>query len=479
MVAGAPRFHNTTGPLEISTMPHQDPIIGHWLTAVQRLGWPLSDYGNLEAQYGATVLQCTQSATNWTRQTTAAAYVEVNIGRPNLHVLLHAHVTRILFDERAATPTAIGVEYVRPEDPGDNGNNLASRTFTVNARREVLLTSGAINSPQVLMLSGIGPREHLTSMGISTRVDLPVGDHLAEHFLVPYDFTVTNASDIGYGQHLYYNLNAANLYEFFTSASGPLQRLPFVETYIGTGINGDRDWPDGVLYMLINQGRPPRELLFYLNFFVDKKFFSSFLVSPSVDAVIDQYDQPHREEWRTYLTQFVNDNRHFWLGISMFRPLSRGTVRLASSNPLDYPLIDPAYFSVPQDLIASARTISTGFQIVESEYFAPYVRYSPLPVPGCSFCTDGRPLSQCYSYLICVLQTYTLTTFHPLGSNRMGNASSTDAVVDERLRVRGVARLRVIDSSVMPLIPNANPNAATMMIAERGVDILREDMRTL
>lgn len=203
-----------------------------------------------------------------------------------------------------------------------------------------------------------------------------------------------------------------------------------------------------------------------------------FAVSPSVDAVIDAYDQAHHQEWRTYLSQFVNDNSHFWIGISLFRPLSRGTVRLASANPLDYPLIDPAYFSVPQDLVASVRTMSTGFQIMESEYLSPLVRYSPLPVPGCSFCTDGRPQSQCYSYLMCVLQTYTLTTYHPLGSNRMGNSSSTDAVVDERLRVLGVARLRVIDSSVMPLIPNANPNAATMMIAERGVDILREDMRT-
>lgn len=132
-------------------MPHLDPIIDHWMTAVQRLGWPLSDYGNLEAQYGATVLQCTQSATNWTRQTTAAAYVEVNIGRPNLHVLLHAHVTRVLFDETASTPTAVGVEFVRPEDPN---NGLANQRYTVSARREVILSAGAINSPQILMLSG-------------------------------------------------------------------------------------------------------------------------------------------------------------------------------------------------------------------------------------------------------------------------------------------------------------------------------------
>ena len=479
VVAAAPRFHSTTGPLEISTPPNLDPIIGRWLNAVQQLGWPLSDYGNLEQQFGVTVLQCTQSATNWTRQTTASAYVEVNIARPNLHVLLHAHVTRVLFEGDSSSsnttsntttpPTATGVEYVRPDDEGN-------RTYTVSARREVILSAGSINSPQILMLSGIGHQDHLSSLGIATRVELPVGDNLAEHFLVPFDFLVTNASDIGYGRHLYYNLNAANLYAFFTNASGPLQRLPFMETYIGTGVNGNTDWPDGVLYMLINQGRRIFEKLQNLFLFLFLLTIPPpFPVSPSVDAVIDSYDQSRREEWRQYLTQFVNDDRHIWVGISMFRPLSRGTVRLASSDPLRYPLIDPAYFSVTQDMVASVKTISTGFKIIESPYFAPYVQYSALPLPGCSFCTDGRPMSQCASYLTCALQTYTLTTYHPVGSNRMGNASSADAVVDERLRVRGVSRLRVIDSSVMPLMPNANPNAATMMLAERAVDILRED----
>ncbi len=158
----------------------------------------------------------------------------------------------------------------------------------------------------------------------------------------------------------------------------------------------------------------------------------------------------------------------------LFRPLSHGTVRLASSDPLQAPLIDPAYLSNRQDLAAIVQGISIGMKIAESAYMAPYLRYSALPIPGCSFCADKRPLSRCLSYLACVVQTDTYTTFHPVGGCAMGNDSS-QAVVDGRLRVFGTRRLRVIDASVMPVIPNANTNAPTMAIAERGVQLVRDD----
>ena len=163
------------------------------------------------------------------------------------------------------------------------------------------------------------------------------------------------------------------------------------------------------------------------------------------------------------------------LSFSVFRPLSTGSIRLASADPFASPLIDPAYFSNRQDLVAITRAMSMGIAITESSLLSPYMKYSSVPLPGCQFCTDGRPLSRCYSYLACVAQTFTLTSFHPVGSCRMGNGSSTDAVVDERLRVRGVSGLRVIDGSIMPTITNANPNAPIMMIAEKGADLVRQD----
>ena len=159
-----------------------------------------------------------------------------------------------------------------------------------------------------------------------------------------------------------------------------------------------------------------------------------------------------------------------------FRVRSEGTVRLASADPFDHPLIDPQYFSDPADLATVVRTMSVQFKILESEYMAPYVHShrEQLPMPGCQFCPD-KPVSECYSYLACVAQTHTWTTFHPIGSCRMGNATSVDAVVDERLRVKGIRNLRVIDASIMPKIPNSNTNAPTMMIGEYGAEMVKQD----
>lgn len=199
------------------------------------------------------------------------------------------------------------------------------------------------------------------------------------------------------------------------------------------------------------------------------------LPQTAVAGMLNIYDQNRREEWRSYLQQFDADPRHFWMPFCLFRPRSHGTVRLASAHPLAAPLIDPAYLADRQDLASIVQGMSIGLRIAESPAMAPYIAYSQLPVPGCSFCTDGRPLSACLSYLTCVAQTYTWTTFHPAGGCPMGGNGSRVAVVDERLRVRGVRGLRVIDGSVMPVVVNANTNAATMVIGERGVQMLRED----
>lgn len=251
-MAANPRYHSTAGPLEVSTIPNPDPIHLRWRQAANALGWPTVDLGgDMEHQYGTSLLQCTQSATNWTRQTTASAYLEVIIeGRPNLHVLLNAHVTRVIFDQEttktststSSSPTATGVEFV-----------LNGQTLQVSATREVILSAGAFNTPQLLMLSGIGHREHLTTVGITPLLDLPVGDNLFEHSNMPFDYLVTNQSDITWSADILYTLSLENLYQFYTRAAGPITRMPFTETYIASGINGDRDWPDIVQYLNINQ----------------------------------------------------------------------------------------------------------------------------------------------------------------------------------------------------------------------------------
>lgn len=191
-----------------------------------------------------------------------------------------------------------------------------------------------------------------------------------------------------------------------------------------------------------------------------------------MNTVLTLVDQSNQDAWRKYFQPIADNNRHVFVAFSLFRPTSSGTIRLSSNNPFDHPLINTNYFSNQQDLAATVRTMSVGLKI--AEYLSDYLTYTPVPVPGCKLCND-RPMSACYTYLACVAQTVTFTTFHPCCTCRMGNSSNPKAVVDERLRVMNVQKLRVIDASVMPIVPNANINAATMMIGEHGTHMILQD----
>lgn len=222
------------------------------------------------------------------------------------------------------------------------------------------------------------------------------------------------------------------------------------ETYFPTGINGDKNWPDGLIYGIVNG------------------------IQQNISEILDGVDRNNRPAWERFYRPLVASNIVFALVLSPFRSVTRGQVSLASRNPHDHPQINPNFYGDPCDLATVVRTMSAALNVAESEYMSQYIRISPETVPGCTLCPD-KPMSSCLSYLTCVAQTMTYTSFHPVGTCSMGNASNAYSVVDERLRVRNVTNLRVIDASVMPAIPNANTNAATMMIAEKGVHVLKED----
>lgn len=366
----------------------------------------------------------------------------MNIARPNLHILVNSHVTRLLFSpEPSSHPLVTGVEFTRQ-----------GTLHTVAASRTVILSAGVVNSPQILLLSGIGPRAHLRAMGIPLRADLPVGSTLYDHVTALSDVTVRDPADVTLSGAQYASLNAHALAGFITNGTGPLVRLALTETYTATGLNGNRDWPDGLLWFIFAQ-----------------------ILSSKLDEYLNVFAGEQRDAWRQYYRPFTDSNQHLFFGASLVRPHSSGSVRLASPNPLDAPLIDYNFLEDGQDLAALTEVLRTLMRILESPVMAPYLAYSTLPIPGCSFCADGRPLSSCTSYLVCAARSFTIAMFHPTSSCPMGNSSSPRAVVDERLRVKGVWRLRVMDASVMPMVVNTNTNAAVMMIAERGVHLLRED----
>lgn len=198
------------------------------------------------------------------------------------------------------------------------------------------------------------------------------------------------------------------------------------------------------------------------------------LTAEDISGFLTIFDQTNIDVWRDYLEQIAGNQRHLFFTWPLFRPRSSGTIRLATRSAADDPLIDPNFFDNRNDLMAMVRGMSLGLKIIESDSFRQYARYVEKGVPGCNMCRD-RPMSECYSYLACVAQTITITSFHPCCTTRMGNSSNPNAVVDARLRVLGVNNLRVVDASVMPVVPNANVMAATFMIGERGSDFIRQD----
>ncbi len=244
-------FHCLAGPVQVSTVPNIDPIFSRWNSVARRSGWNSTDVNGPD-QYGSVVLQATQSPLNWTRQSAYNAYIEPIIleRQNNLQVVVNAHVTRILFDQNYTknTPTAVGVEFVLL-------SKVQNKTFTVKTRKEVIISGGTVNSPQILMLSGIGPKEHLKEVGVSPLIaDLPgVGSSLSEHFIVPFDFLLDNQTELGWTSGSDSLSTVQNFYNFFVRSYGPLTRYPGLEMYIASGVNGDRDWPDGMLYLVYNQ----------------------------------------------------------------------------------------------------------------------------------------------------------------------------------------------------------------------------------
>ena len=447
VVKARPWIHGTEGPVEVSTTPDPDPFLLQWRSIVHKAGWPLADFGDLDpnAQFGVTIPQVTQSVANWTRISSASAYIEGRGGRRNLRVELNARVTKVLFFGKAA----VGVQFMK------NG-----QIFQAFSRREVILSAGTFNTPQLLMLSGVGPRKHLEKFRIPVIADLPaVGSTLISHPNMLLDFRLLNRSlvndpyPVGSEQ-----TTIGSLYDFLAKGQGPLRQSPSVMVYFGTEINGNRLWPDVFAY----SGGPA--LYAALSNPVNLQIFK-----PDV-----------REQWRSYYQALAPTEKttNAFTIFLLVRPKSSGNVRLASADPLQLPQIDLGYFSSTQDLAAIVRGLAMGFELVEQSSEAQQLlSYSALPVPGCNFCEDGRPLSKCPSYLVCLARTVTFSDGHDCCTVRMGSSlvDNSSYVLDERLRVRTLQRLRVIDASAMPAIPNGNTLAPTMMVGERGAVLVIED----
>jgi choline dehydrogenase len=393
------RYHGTAGPLAVSSHPSGNSLVERYFAAAREVGIPYNPDFNGESQEGCGPLQATLA--DGIRCSAAQGYLRPALLRPNLTVLTHAHAVRLRFrGQRAA-----GIDYLR-------FGNLER----ADAGREIILSAGALRSPQLLLLSGIGPEAELARLDIPVRLDLPgVGKNLQDHLHTRVRCAIRAPLTLA---GLSQEERAAAWREYETRRTGPfasnaLEAGAFLKSHPDEAIPG--------LQMFFLMTLPPEY--------------------PEGGLL-------HRHG--ITFTAYIN------------RPRSRGEIRLASADPLDRPIIDPDYLNDADDLRCAVAGVRWNLRILYASAFDDIRGEELAPGP------DARGDAEIENFV----RRTASTTWHPAGTCRMG--SDPAAVVDARLRVRGLEGLRVVDASIMPTIVSGNTHAPTVMIAEKAADLIRE-----
>lgn len=392
-------YHGYGGPLGVSVPVNPLPISEAFIRAAQEYGIPFNPDFNGAEQAGVGHYQVTVRRAR--RSSGAAAYLAPVRERANLTVRMDTLVTRIVVEKGRA----IGVEVAEK-----NGGRRV-----VHCEREVLVTSGAIGSPRLLMLSGIGPADHLKSAGLTVVHDLPgVGSNLQDHLDL---YAIAECT----GDHTY-----DNYARFDRTVWAGLQYLAF-----GKGPVASTLFETGGFWYADKSARSP-DIQFHLG------------LGSGIEAGVAQLKNPG-----------------VTLNSAFLRPRSRGTVRLASADPAAMPLIDPNYWAEAYDRETALTGLKMAREILAEPALRPFVMAERMPGPAAA--TDAELIE--YAYRSCK------TDHHPVGTCKMG--SDAAAVTSPDLKVRGLEGIRVCDSSVMPLVPSSNTNAPTFMIGEKAADMIR------
>ncbi|XP_063992323.1 glucose dehydrogenase [FAD, quinone]-like [Diachasmimorpha longicaudata] len=415
-----------TGYLRVQNVPWHTPLTTAFLKSGKQLGYNIIDY-NGRQRVGFSYTQATMS--DGARCSASQAYLQVN--RSNLDIVSEARVSKVLIDD---TNRVYGVEFIR--------NN---KSYRVRASKEVILSAGSIDTAKLLMLSGIGPKDHLQSLGIKVVKDAKVGYNLQDHAaFAGLTFSVNQSVSL-----IAKNIQTPRaVLQYAIKGSGPystaagIEALAFIRTKYAT------------------DARPDLELAFGAGAFNmdDGTFRRSRRVSQRMyDAI-----------WKPLENQ---DVWAIWPAVQL--PRSKGRVKLNSTNIEDDPIIDANLLDDPSDVEILLEGIKLSIEISKSKAFQRY--HSQLheeKIPGCESFTFASD-----DYWRCGIRHLTVTFNHEIGTAKMGSAGDSDAVVDPELRVYGVSGLRVIDASIIPEIPIGHLAATVYMIAEKGADMIRRSWR--
>lgn len=395
-------YHGNDGLFSITDNRYRHPLTRAFVQAGQQTGLPYLNDFNGDLGEGVGFYQLAQF--NGTRGSTSRTYLAAVRDNPDLDVITGAQVNRVLIENKSAYGVEVSI--------------AGGAAIQVRARKEVIVSAGAIGSPRILMLSGVGPREHLQSLGIEVIADLPVGNNFHDH------------------QHLSLNATIKQPISLFGEDTGlkalkhGLQWLMFKQ-----GLLCSNALEGAAVLDTAGQGRPDIQFHFL--------------------PVLDNFDNTPGEKEAAA-------EHGISIKVGHLQPRARGQVRLASNNPNDLPLVDPNALGHQDDLDAHVRGIKAGLKLFEAPALKALIREVILPGPA-----DLANEQTIEAFVRKEIKT----VYHPAGSCIMGNDPAT-SVTDQQLRVHGIQGLRVIDMSIAPQVPSGNTNAVAVMIGERGADMI-------